>query len=98
MTELLRKCGISENGKNPISILNSKTDNGYWKNTLICKESPIDNNVVLLRFQEIWRYSNVTCAMYPLAPLDTIGPGGKPSKIAKTICEKYLNREKFSEI
>ena len=59
----------------------------------ICKENPIDVNVVLLRFQEIWRYSNVTCAMYPLAPLDTIGPGGKPSKISKRIVKNISTEE-----
>ena len=30
--------------------------------------------------QESWRYSNISCTTYPLAPLDTIGPEGQTSQ------------------
>lgn len=41
--------------------------------------------ITFITFQELWRYSNITCSLYPLLALDSIGPTGDTSKLINII-------------
>lgn len=43
------------------------------------------NLITFITFQELWRYSNITCSLYPLLALDSIGPTGDTSKLINII-------------